>query len=97
MLQLASSPPRGRNNSTPIEIEFEERLILGVCQHFPILVKIGEKLQGTLHEDPRAFTIVLFTNVIVAIIVTNVPVVATDLLVTKVTNITMSRMSRMVI
>ena len=68
-------------------------MILGVCQHLPILVKIGEKLQGTLHEDPHDFTMALFTKVTV---VTNVPMVATDLLVTKVTSISMVRMSTMV-
>jgi hypothetical protein len=71
-------------------------LILGVWQHFPILVKIGENLRGILDEDPRAFTIVLFANVIVVTIVTNVPMVAIDLLVTNVTNITMVRMSTIV-
>jgi hypothetical protein len=60
------------------------------------LVKIGEKLQGALKEDPRTFTIALFPSVTVVTIVTNVPVVATDLLVTKVTNITMVRMSAIV-
>ena len=71
-------------------------MILGVCQHFPILVKIGEKLQGTLHEDPYDFTMALFTKVTIVTIVTNVPMVATDLLVTKVTSISMVRMSTMV-
>jgi hypothetical protein len=84
---MPAPPPRqpARNSSIPIEKEFEGKF----WQHFPMLAEIVEKLRGTLHEDPRAFTIALFTNVTMVTIITSVPMVATDLLVTKVTNISL--------